>query len=272
MKFTILGGSGFIGAALARSLRERGTACETPARGDRSIYQKPLGHLIYAAGLTADFRKRPFDTVRAHVCGLLEVLERAAFDSFLYLSSTRVYLKAGEGTETARPTVDPADPEDLYNLSKLMGESVCFSVKRSHVRVVRLSNVYGNDPSSGDFIGSLVRAAADKGLIRFTQGPGTEKDYISINDVVDLLPRIAAEGRHRLYNIAGGQNVSNREIAKVLQEATGCGVEFTPDSADLIFPTISIARVQALCPFSPAPLLPALRQRAADYRKKRGKR
>ena len=33
----------------------------------------------------------PFDTIRAHVSVLSEVLEHAEFESLLYLSSTRVY-------------------------------------------------------------------------------------------------------------------------------------------------------------------------------------
>jgi len=66
-RVTVLGGSGFIGSHVARHLRRLGVACDTPARDDESIFSRPLGHVIYAIGLTADFRARPLETVEAHV-------------------------------------------------------------------------------------------------------------------------------------------------------------------------------------------------------------
>jgi len=152
MKFTILGGNGFIGSHLVEEISRLDYDCESPAREDQSIFNKNLGHLIYAVGLTANFRERPFDTVRAHVLHLLNILENCSFDSFLYLSSTRVYLKGKKADEDADVRVNSSDPEDLYNLSKLMGESICFASEKPNVRVVRLSNVFGKKAGSSDFI------------------------------------------------------------------------------------------------------------------------
>ncbi len=74
-KFTVLGGNGFIGSHLGEVIVELAYECDKPKRNDRSIFDRNLGHLIYAVGLTADFRVRPYDTVRAHVSHLMDLLE-----------------------------------------------------------------------------------------------------------------------------------------------------------------------------------------------------
>ena len=58
--------------------------------------------MIYAIGVTADFRTRPFETMEAHVSVLCEILRDARLDSLTYLSSTRLYggaASTGEGTD-----------------------------------------------------------------------------------------------------------------------------------------------------------------------------
>ena len=72
--FTVLGASGFIGGRLVRYLRSLGHSVLVPGRDDAHLTGQPLGHLIYAIGVTADFRARPFDTMDAHVSVLSKAL------------------------------------------------------------------------------------------------------------------------------------------------------------------------------------------------------
>src|SRR5437764_55398 len=124
---TVLGASGFIGSHLVKRLGELEIECFAPRR-DEKLSTKNLGDIIYCIGLTADFRSRPFDTVNAHVCKLLEVLRDSTFDSLLYVSSTRLY---GTHLQTAREEDSlqfaPLDPTDIFSLSKAMGESLSFA-------------------------------------------------------------------------------------------------------------------------------------------------
>lgn len=266
MKFTILGASGFIGSHLAEHLRGIGAECFTPSRDDPSVYENKLGHVVYCIGLTANFRERPYDTVRAHICQLLNFLERTEFESFLYLSSTRVYRKAASGQEDAEIGVNPSDPGDLYNLSKLMGESACFASRCPNVRVVRLSNVFGSDVSSTNFLSSIIKDAVDKNRIVLEDALESEKDYISITDVVRLLPHVAFSGQHRLYNVASGMNVSNHMLLENIQRLTGCGIEIANNVPTASFPKLSIARIQNEFEFSPSMLIHALDELILRYK------
>ena len=257
MKFTVFGSQGFIGSHLTRSVIESGHECLTPERDDYD-FDRELGHVIWAVGLTADFRDRPMDTVRAHVASPIDVVERGRFESFLYLSSTRVYAGAARGTEETTFSVDPTSLSDLYNISKLMGESLCHASLRPNMRVARLSNVFGGDFESTNFLTSVIRDAVEKGEIVFSTAPDSAKDYISIDDVVRALFDITTRGRHPVYNVASGINTSNAEIAQELQTLTGCDVRFANDAPLVNFPSVSIDRLQDEFEFQPVRLVDAL--------------
>lgn len=131
LRFTVVGAAGFVGARLCATLQARGAQVCAPARREPWPWQVPLGHVIYCAGLTADYLARPFDTVEAHVSHLAQVLqhglERGSLESLVYLSSTRLYDSqvAGVANETAVLPLDPANPRHLYDFSKGLGESLC---------------------------------------------------------------------------------------------------------------------------------------------------
>jgi nucleoside-diphosphate-sugar epimerase len=256
--FTILGASGTIGRRLVSRLAAAGHEVYAPTRGDPGIHARPLGHAIYAIGMTADFRTRPLETVEAHVCVLRELIARAEFESLTYLSSTRVYggLPADSRVdEDSALLVNPNAASDLYDLSKLMGESLCLHAGRGTIRAVRLSNVIGaDDPDSQNFLPSLIREART-GTVTLRTAPDSAKDYVHIEDVLALLPEIATEGRHRLYNLASGRKISHREWTYWLAAKTGCRIEVMPNAPRVEFPAIDIGRVRQEFRFAPRDVL-----------------
>lgn len=264
-KFTVLGSSGFIGSQLVHWLESRALPYWAPKRGE-DLLNKPLGHVVYCIGLTADFRQRPYDTVRAHVCHLLNILEKAEFDSFLYLSTTRLYKGMQNASEDSTLQVNPLLPDDLYNVSKIMGESVCLTSDRPNVKVVRLANVYGKDFSSANFLFSVIRNAVDTCHVVLQTTMNSEKDYVSIEDVIELLPDIARFGRYQLYNVASGVNTTNGALMNAIQQATGCTVEVKDEAETVTFPTISIKRAQDEFDFSPKLVLDSLGDLITQYR------
>ncbi len=239
---TLIGGQGFVGRHLDAHLRAIGWTCEVISRNDKEIPQRHLGHVFYCAGLTADFRERPFDTVEAHVSYLAQWLKLGEFDSLTYLSSTRVYANAASTFENTTLLVSPEVAGDLYNLSKLMGESLCLQSGRS-VRIARLSNVYGLQMPEKNFLAEVLSAAVRDKNVRFRSAPESEKDYISVHDVVVALPRIALDGGDGIFNLASGVNVSNQMIADYLTKA-GVVCEFETNAPSIKFPRIDTQKLE----------------------------
>lgn len=245
-QWTVLGGQGYVGSRLADVLRAKGAAVWVPHKADPQLWGRDLGHVVYAIGLTGDFRQRPFDTMEAHVGVLSRVLQRARFESLTYLSSTRVYMGSTRTDEDAPLTVQPADPSDLYNLSKLAGEALCHASGRDGVRVARLSNVVGPgmDPASGNFVASLM-AEAKSGHIVLRSHPDSRKDYVHIDDVVEWLVLIGERGQHSVYNVASGRSVSHRQWAEWCAERFGCNWSALEGASLQEFHPIEINRLQS---------------------------
>lgn len=266
--FTVLGSSGFIGRHLCARLHGLGMEYFAPGR-DESLSGRRLGHAIYCIGLTADFRAKPFETVEAHVCKMLEMLRGSDFESLLYLSSTRLYEPgSGLATEEDSIRVVPLESDNLYNISKLMGESLAFATGKK-VRVVRLSNVFGDDFTSTNFLSAIVKEALLRNELTIQSAAASEKDYVSVHDVVGGLVDVATRGRHEIYNIASGANVSHECLAQKIGKLTGVKVRFRPETCLETQPRISIERMQNEFDFKPARIMDELEGLVDSYRKNR---
>ena len=250
---TVLGASGFVGSALLCHLRSQGLKCSAPARDDSRVFSRPLGHVIYTIGLTADFRTRPLDTIEAHVCVLRRLIAEAEFESLTYLSSTRVYAGNSDTREAAGLCVNPNDPSDLYNLSKLTGEALCLHAGRPGMKVARLSNVVGLRRDPDTFIDQLLAEAARTGRAVLRSAPTARKDYIALDDAVALLTQIATGPGTGIFNVASGEPVSGATVARLMREVLGIHVDTMADAPAWDFAPIATQRVRREFAFEPRP-------------------
>lgn len=253
---TVFGADGFVGKALARKLEADGVTVWRVSRESWPETGTHVGHVIYAIGLTANFRGQVRETFAAHVGRLAELIDRYRYESLLYLSSTRVYRGATETHEDTALQVRPVDADDTYNISKLAGESLILGLDHPMARIARLSNVYGGPEASASFLSSVQKEAARKGSCLFLTGPASEKDYIHIDDAVCRLAAIALKGASRLYNVAAGENISNAEIARLLE---GLGVRTAFDIGAPVTRFMPISTTRADAEFGPLPVNFAIR-------------
>lgn len=267
---TVLGATGFIGRHLLARLRADGIACEAPARDDAGLFDRPLGHVIYAIGLTSDFRGRPLDTVEAHVCLLRRLIAAGHFDSLTYLSSTRVYAGASDTREQAALTVNPNHASDLYNLSKLMGESLCLHGGHPRARVARLSNIVGLRDAPDSFIDQLLEEGARDGRITLHTTLSSRKDYLYIDDAVAQILALAQSDATGIFNVAHGQGVDNRAIADCLEATLGYRVTEAADAQPWAFADIDTQRMRTRFGLAPRAFSDYFPLFLAQYRQRKG--
>jgi nucleoside-diphosphate-sugar epimerase len=244
MKFTILGSTGFIGRRMVTYLREQGHEVATPERDVSNLQGMDLGHVIYAIGLTGNFRTQPQAAIEAHVIALQRLMKDADYQSWLYLSSTRVYGGLPQETLAKEDVALPVQPgaDSLYDLSKLLGESICLSINNPVVRVARLSNVYGTGQSKHTFLGSIIHELLQKGNVTLQESPLSAKDYISVDYVVPLLTQITVKGQERLYNVASGISITHQELADKIQQCE-YNVYFKSSGTIRSFPRIDVSKI-----------------------------
>ncbi|MBP1965817.1 NAD-dependent epimerase/dehydratase family protein [Paenibacillus aceris] len=268
MKTTVFGSKGFIGSHLVQRLVELQCEFFEPERGSLEAFNTSLGHVIYCAGVTSDFRMRPYDTVKAHVTYLSDLLQNARFDSFLYVSSTRIYYGAKEGFEDSDLVVNPNRSDDLFQLSKLLGESLCLNSSRN-VKIARISNVCGQDFQSDNFLYSIIKDAVNHKVINLQTTLSSAKDYICIEDVVELLIKISHVGTSSMYNIASGTNTTNEKVTNEIQRLTSCDVIVKQNAAEIIFPPISTEKIQEEFAFKPLDIIQRIKQMTLKYQAER---
>ena len=265
LRFTVVGAAGFVGARLCATLQARGAQVWAPARHEPWPWLQPLGHVMYCAGLTADYLARPFDTVQAHVSLLAQVLQQGQFESLVYLSSTRLYdaLGAGVAHEDAVLPMDPSNPRHLYDFSKGLGEALCHCTAPGRAKVARLACVYEGPQDADGFVPGLLRqlqAARQEGRqhIDVASSPAFARDYVHLDDVVQALIRIALHGKHPVYNVASGENISNAALFAHLQKRWACTLHPLLATVPEPVPRIAIERLCTELGWQPRTLFSAL--------------
>ncbi|MBL8555519.1 MAG: NAD-dependent epimerase/dehydratase family protein [Phenylobacterium sp.] len=243
---TVVGAAGFVGARLTRRLRADGWDVWAPAKGDPELLTRDLGTVFYCAGLTADYDRRPFDTVEAHATLVSRLVEAGRFGKFVYCSSTRLYDGQRKDIvhEAEALVFDPADPRRVYDLSKALGENLTLARSGGRGAVARLSNVYDWAEGAPGFLSEwLIEARRTRDLV-LQSSPNIARDYIHLDDTVAALIAIAERGQG-IFNVAAGRLTTNAEIARVF-EARGFWVKFTGDANPPSPPNASVERLAAL--------------------------
>lgn len=241
---TVLGSSGFVGANLVNQLIKDKIEFETPKR-DEKLHNKFRGDIIYCIGLTSDFRVKPFETIEAHVCLLSKILKEVDFNSLTYLSSTRLYVnsKESEVNEKSDIKISIDDPDELYTLTKLTGERICLSSGRN-TKIARLSNVYGIDYSSTNFIFDLLNKISNTSSLELYTTLNSAKDYISIESVTSLLLKISMSSLNGIYNIANGENLTNQDLLLIINQFFKFNLKVNSNSKEIVHPIINIDKIK----------------------------
>jgi len=245
--FTILGADGFIGGALVAWLESEERVVHAITRAALPALlasRRPAGHVIDCIGLGGDVQERPLELAEAHVGLVARCLAQLRFESFLLLSSTRVYGQDGAAHEDAVLSATPADPSGLYEVTKLAGEALCLADPCRTTRVARLPDVYGIRMPAWTFLGRLLREGRANGSVVFRESAVSSRDYVSVAAVVRLLTLIATAGRSRIYNVASGHNTSHAEIAECLYTIAGWHTEFAPSAPVVRQPPIDTTRLE----------------------------
>jgi nucleoside-diphosphate-sugar epimerase len=139
-----------------------------------------------------------------------------------------------------------------------MGESICLSNDNENIKVVRLSNVIGNDFNSGNFFYSILDQAINDSKIELRQSLESSKDYIHISDVLTLMYKISKNGKERIYNLASGYNVANKELIDLLSRKIKFNLTFRQPINNLVFNKIETQKINHEFGFKPEPIIRTL--------------
>jgi len=241
--FTIFG-QGFVGTNISIFLKKKKYNLFLPKKG-KYKFKKNLHNVIYCIG-NQNWLKDPKVTYDANLGLVPEIIFNNKFDSFTLLSSTRLYLgnSEGETSENNPININSNDKNFFYNSLKLAAENLCLSLNNKNIKVVRMSNLFGDHFKNNALIlPTWIRNSVKYKKIDIYISKNSTKDFIYVNDAFDVLFKIIKRGKHRLYNVASGKNIKLFKILKEIKKITNCKINYTHNSKIVNEPKINIKRI-----------------------------
>jgi nucleoside-diphosphate-sugar epimerase len=226
----VTGASGFVGAHLVRTLRQRGQVVVTHSSRDGDLCRTEpkadgIRHVYHLAGRTyvPDSWSNPRPFYEVNVLGTLNVLEFCRKNgSSLTLLSSYVY---GQPEQLPISEEHPLRALNPYSHSKILAEQVAQfheAVFQVPLTIVRAFNLYGPGQPSHFLIPKIIGAVLSPERDTVTvEDVWPKRDYIFIEDLVDLLVRLNGQSNRGIYNAGSGSSYSVKEVAEQVMQLVG---------------------------------------------------
>jgi dolichol-phosphate mannosyltransferase len=253
----VTGGTGFVGANLARRLvadghevylfvrrqsdlwRVRDMAAsvrlvevsicdfEPVAEAVRRIRPEWIFHCaVYGAYSWQKDWRRMYDTNIAGTVNLVEACLSAGFEAFVNTGSSSEY-----GFKDHAPgEAERLDPNSYYAVTKASASQYCSFIGRDrnvHMVTLRLYSIYGPYEEPNRFVPTLTLNAMD-GRLPPLVDPRTARDYVYVDDTVAaylLAASTAGQEAGAVYNLGTGKQTSIAEAVEAARRIFGVKAE-----------------------------------------------
>lgn len=306
MRVLVTGGAGFVGRELVRILRDQADVLvvdllrygtpdwlqhgpdgfefhRTDIRDAAAIADVVAGFapavVIHLAAIhyIPECDANPVNAVATNVAGTVNVLAACPPETrFVFASSGAVY-KPDEAPH--RELESDIEPEDIYGITKLQGETYVRALaesRRLSGRIVRLFNVIGPGETNPHLLPAVMDQLRKGAGVIEVGNNWPKRDYV---DVVDAARGFAAvalgdspdAGECEVVNLSSGAQYSVDDILERLRSTVGLNFEIrqSPDrmrKVDRPFLGADISRIRDKYGWAPQHSLESTLQRAWDSR------
>jgi UDP-glucose 4-epimerase len=287
----VLGGTGFLGAEIARAFLDAGSAVTAVARRDCGEWWReelpgaelvladagdacalaPLvnrvDHVIYAVGsmLPQESNASPAAAVTSSLPAVLALLELLRCRPGIGLT----HLSSG-GTVYGNPMRIPVsesaccDPITSYGIVKLAAEKYVGMYATLYgvpARILRISNAYGPRQPAGQsqgIVSTLLTAVLDGAPFRVFGDGAMVRDYVYVRDVARAAVELASRSDGpRVVNLGTGIGHSVLDMVDIVRRVTGArlALEHFPDRGfDVRAIVLDVGVLAQLVPWDPLTL------------------
>jgi UDP-glucose 4-epimerase len=256
MRALVVGGSGFIGSHVVDMLREsdievtvfdlrkpdfrddvdwvEGDVRDAEAVHDAVQEVDAVFHLAAVADVN-HVHDDPATSEAINVRGTLNILEAARASERLqrvvYASTTWVYGGSDDQDVDEDSRIDA--PDHFYTATKLAGEFYCKSYSKLYdvpVTILRYGIPYGPRSREAAVIPLFVRKVLNGEPLTLSGGGLQFRKFVYVRDLAEgHVLALKDEARNRVFNLAGSERVTIKQIAETVQELLGkVSVEETP--------------------------------------------
>lgn len=235
VEVVVLGANGFVGSNLVAYLKScEGYQVTALARPEfdlckpDSFNKIPLStdviiHAAGAVGNEADEKLYWEQNVTSAYTLSKYINENGISPLIIYLSSGAVY----GGADKALAVSDSVKPNNLYGLSKYLGEEILRCYARSQLSIVRLFFPYGPGQSVDRFLPRLCQKIMRGEPVVLNAGGKPFVNPVHIDDVVIAIQNIIEKRATGVVNIGGGEIISMRSLAELIGELQGLRPQYS---------------------------------------------
>ncbi len=153
---------------------------------------------------------------------LLEALQHFPVSRFVHVSTDEVYGSTDKGSFTERDGLWPSSP---YSASKASSDLICHAYLKTYrfpIMITRSSNNYGPYQYPEKLIPLLITNALDNKSMPIYGDGLNVRDWIHVEDNCAGIDAVLHQGDvGQIYNIGGGNEIQNIEVAKSILTALG---------------------------------------------------
>lgn len=194
--------------------------------------------LIHTAtyGQPKKFIQNKLGTVKLNTETLIKLLENSKKNNakVLFISSSETYGQVPPEimpvTETYFGNVDTLSDRAVYAESKRMAETICNIFKQDGlwVKIVRLAIGYGPGIKYSDsrFMNEFIKRALNDGSLTMMDAGRAIRCFCFISDIVEMMLNTMFASKEMLYNLAGVDNKTIREVAEMIAEDLNVPLHF----------------------------------------------
>ena len=158
----------------------------------------------------------------------LQSLIHKTKEQFIFVSTSEIYSESDGNSENSNITINPENIRNCYILSKLFGESLlAFGDSNLNHKSIRLCLCYGPGFKKDDkrVLSEFIIKGFTNNEISLLDDGSALRSYIYVDDCIDAILNIAANGKHKIYNVGGENLLSVRQLAESISEIIGCSIK-----------------------------------------------
>jgi len=164
---------------------------------------------------------------------LLSAIKSASDKKFVQISTDEVYgsIETGAWNENC-----PLLPNSPYSASKAAADLITMSYFKTfglNINITRSSNNYGSHQFPEKVIPLFVTNLIDGKKVPLYGSGLNVRDWLHVDDNCQGIHEVLMKGRAgEIYNIGGGEELTNKELTKLILDAFNKGhenIEFVPD-------------------------------------------
>lgn len=142
---------------------------------------------------------------------------------FVMLSTSKVYAESDELITYDEFSI--TDPKSYYGSNKLTTECRLLANFPDKVTILRGSNIFGFEYGRNSFMGYCMSQLVNEGRILYTIHEDTKRDFLYVEDAVQLIKEAARQKPLGVYNLSSGYPTTAKFIAENLIAGYGYGGE-----------------------------------------------